>query len=254
MAGWPKTWGCDAPPWVHVRVELEPGEIRWVPPCFDFTTVADLLARKHVPWASYAARPTQIGYIWSAFAALRHFRENPAVWRTHLFPVDDLVDDIRDGRLPPVTWVTPRFALSEHPDYNLCYGENWSTSVIDAIMRSPMWKDTAIFLTWDDWGGFYDHVPPPQVDTFGLGMRVPMLVLSPYAKQGYIDHATGEFSSVLRFIEDNWGLPHLIRRDRATTDLSEAFDFARRPRPPDPLPQRTDCRGPIWSPPPRQAG
>jgi phospholipase C len=250
-AGLPKTWGCDAPPWVRVTVELSGDEIARVSPCFDFTTLGDLLSKQSIPWAYYAARPKQKGYIWSAFAAVRHIREDPAQWHRHVFPVDTLLPDIRDGRLPPVTWVTPRFALSEHPEYNLCHGENWSTQVIDEIMRSPMWKDTAIFLTWDDWGGFYDHVAPPQVDRFGLGIRVPLLVLSPYAQQGLIDHQTGEFSSVLRFIEDNWGLGQLSARDRDAGDLSEDFDFAQQPRDPDPLPERTDCRGPVYSPPPR---
>ena len=122
-----------------------------------------------------------------------------------MLPVDDVVGDIRADRLPPVTWITPRYEVSEHPQYNFCLGENWSTRVIDAIMRSPMWKNTAIFVTWDDYGGFYDHVPPPQVDGFGLGIRVPLLVISPYAKNGVIDHQVGEFSSVLRFIEDQLG-------------------------------------------------
>ena len=163
------------------------------------------------------------------------------------------MSDIRAGRLPPVTWITPRYQLSDHPEYSLCWGENWTTQVIDAIMRSPMWKDTAIFLTWDDWGGFYDHVAPPQVDRFGLGMRVPLLILSPYARQGYIDHSTGEFSSVLRFIEDNWGLPQLTKRDRRAGNLHEDFDFTQRPRPADPRPQRTDCVGNAFAKPPPDA-
>ena len=129
-----------------------------------------------------------------------------------MFPVDRVVEDIRAGRLPPVTWIAPRFELSEHPEYSLCHGENWSTDVIDAIMRSPMWNHTAIFLTWDDYGGFYDHVPPPQVDRMGLGIRVPMLLISPYARHGHVSHELGEFSSVLRFIEDNWGLRTLTHR------------------------------------------
>src|SRR2546427_2469954 len=129
-------------------------------------------------------------------------------------PVDGLVADIRANRLPPVTWVTPRFQLSDHPPYSMCYGENWTTLVVDAIMRSPIWRNTAIFLTWDDYGGFYDHVMPPQVDGLGLGLRVPMIVISPYAKEGYVDHTLGEFSSVVRFVEDNWGLAPMTRRDR----------------------------------------
>jgi phospholipase C len=99
-----------------------------------------------------------------------------------------------------------------------------------------------VFLTWDDWGGFYDHVAPRQVDTFGLGFRVPLLVISPYARAGTVDHRWSEFSSVLRFIEENWMLPgHLTARDANANDLSFDFDFARQPRPPDPLPLRGDC-------------
>jgi phospholipase C len=156
------------------------------------------------------------------------------------------VEDIRRNALPPVTWITPRFELSEHPEYNFCHGENWSTKVIDAVMRSDMWKDTAIFLTWDDYGGFYDHVPPPQVDDFGFGIRVPMLMLSPYAKEGKVSHELGEFSSVLRFIEDNWNLSTLTRRDRTATPLLSSFDFSQEPRDPEPLPLRTDCEGPVY--------
>jgi phospholipase C len=242
-----KTWGCDAPKWLRVKVELSEDELISVPPCFDFTTLGDLLSRGSIPWAFYAARPEQPGYIWSAFAAVRHIRESGA-WKRHVFPVDNLLRDVRDDRLPPVTWVTPRFQLSDHPEYNFCYGENWSTRVIDSIMRSPMWKDTAIFLTWDDWGGFYDHVKPPRVDRFGFGFRVPFLVISPYARRGLVDHHDGEFSTVLRFIEDNWGLRHLTKRDGKTGNFASDFDFTAPRRPPDPLPVRSDCRGPIWAP------
>jgi phospholipase C len=119
--------------------------------------------------------------------------------------------------------------------------------VIDAIMKSPMWKSTAIFVTWDDYGGFYDHVPPPQVDGYGFGIRVPLIIISPYAKDGFVSGELGEFSSVLRFIEDNWGLNQLTHRDREATPLTSAFDFHQDPRPPDPLPLRDDCVGPIWA-------
>jgi phospholipase C len=200
------TFGCDAPKGQTVTIVDSEGHEKQVQPCFDFTTEGDLLTDANVDWAYYAAEP-----------------------------------DIKVDRLPPVTWITPRYEVSEHPQYNFCLGENWSTRVIDAIMRSPMWKNTAIFITWDDYGGFYDHEPPPQVDDFGFGIRVPLLVISPYARRGVIDHHLGEFSSVLRFIEENWGLTQLTHRDRDAMDLSYDFDFAQPPRPPDPLPLRTDC-------------
>jgi phospholipase C len=242
------TFGCDAPPEQDVQVIDENGHTRFVRPCFDFETEGDLLNHAEIPWAYYAATEDQRGYIWSAYSAVRRYREDRQMWRAHMFPVDNIVRDIRAQGLPPVTWITPRFELSEHPDYNFCHGENWTTRVVDAIMRSPMWPTTAIFITWDDYGGFYDHVAPPNVDRYGFGFRVPLLVLSPYAKDGFVDHGRGEFSSVLRFIEDNWNLNQLTRRDRLATPLASAFDFTQDPRPPDPLPQRTDCVGSIWAP------
>jgi phospholipase C len=253
-----KTWGCDAPKSEKVIVVDTEGVEHRVPPCFDFKTMGDELTKKGIPWLYYAAPPvpwdqppSRSGYVWSAYSAIHHIRDNKRVWRSHVYPVQQVVRDIKEGRLAPVTWITPQFALSEHPEYNFCYGENWTTSVVNAIMRSPMWEDTAIFLTWDDWGGFYDHVPPPQIDEFGLGIRVPFLVISPFAKRGFIDHDHAEFSDVLRFMEDNWGLAPLTRRDREAGNLFQDFDFHGSPRPPDPQPLREDCQGnPFKVPPP----
>ena len=241
------TFGCDAPEQQLVEVVDSEGRTKKVQPCFDFLTEGDLLDRKEIPWSYYAASEDQRGYIWSAYSAIRRYREDPERWQEHMFPVDRIVEDIRADKLPPVTWITPRFELSEHPEYNFCYGENWSTRVVNAIMNSPMWGSTAIFVTWDDYGGFYDHVPPPQVDGFGFGIRVPLIVLSPYAKQGVVTSELGEFSSVLRFIEDNWDLRQLTHRDREATPLLSAFDFDQEPREPVPLPLREDCEGPIWA-------
>jgi phospholipase C len=241
--GLTKAWGCDSVEDSYVVVQDSEGISKKVPPCFDFLTEGDLLTAADIPWAYYAATNRQNGYLWSAYDAVRHVREDLDVWREHIFAVDEVAEHIRQDRLPPVTWITPRFELSEHPEYSFCHGENWTTEVVDAIMRSPMWQDTAIFITWDDYGGFYDHKPPPQVDDFGFGIRVPMLVISPYARSGYVDSHLGEFSSVLRFIEDNWGLSQLTHRDRDANNMSYDFDFTREPRPPEPLPLRTDCPG-----------
>jgi phospholipase C len=239
------TFGCDAPAEQLVEVYDAEGDVVKIPPCFDFRTEGDLLNEEGIPWAYYAATEEQRGYIWNAYSAIRRYREHPSRWSRFIRPVDRVLDDIRAGTLPPVTWITPRFELSEHPEFSLCHGENWTTQVVDAVMRSPMWETTAIFITWDDYGGFYDHVPPPQVDRMGFGIRVPMLLISPYAKHGSVSSELGELSSVLRFIEDNWRLrPYLTHRDRAATPLLSAFDFEQPPRAPDPLPQRTDCEGP----------
>jgi phospholipase C len=237
------TFGCDAPGQQLVEVYDSEGTARMVPPCFDFETEGDLLNGAHIPWSYYAASEQQRGYIWSAYSAIRRYRLHPKRWQAHIQSVDRVVRDINAGVLPPVTWITPRFEVSEHPEYSFCHGENFSTQVIDAVMHSDMWKDTAIFVTWDDYGGFYDHVPPPQVDDFGFGIRVPMLVISPYAVDGKVSSELGEFSSVLRFIEDNWGLSKLTARDRQATPMMSAFDFRQDPRPPDPLPLRKDCVG-----------
>jgi phospholipase C len=238
-----KAWGCDSLEDSFVVVADSEGIEKKIPPCFDFLTEADLLMEAEIPWAYYAATQEQNGYLWSAYDAVRHIREDREVWQSHIFPVDDFVEHARAGLLPPVTWVTPRFEVSEHPEYSMCHGENWTTEVVNAVMEGPQWDDTAIFITWDDYGGLYDHVPPPQVDGFGFGIRVPLLVLSPYARRGFVTHELGEFSSVLRFVEDNFGLTQLTHRDRDATPLLSAFDFDREPRPPDPLPLRTDCLG-----------
>ena len=249
QTGLAKSWGCDTLDEVYVEVVDSEGQIEQVPPCFDFQTEADLLDGKGIPWAYYAAWNDQRGYVWSAFSAIERVRMNPEVWERHIFPEDNVVADIEDGRLAPVTWITPRYEVSEHPEWSFCHGENWTTRIVNAIMRSPFWSDTAIFITWDDYGGFYDHVPPPQVDDFGFGFRVPLLTISPYAKRGYIDSQLGEFSSVLRFIEDNWGLNQLTHRDRDAFNLSYLFDFEQEPREPVVRPLRTDCEGPVYSQP-----
>jgi phospholipase C len=244
QTGLAKSWGCDTLEEVTVEVIDSEGQVEHVPPCFDFQTEADLLDGAGIPWGYYAAWNDQRGYVWSAFSAIERVRMNPGIWQRHIFPVDNFVADVEDGRLAPVTWVTPRYELSEHPEWSFCHGENWTTEIVNAVMRSPFWKDTAIFITWDDYGGFYDHVPPPQVDDFGFGFRVPLLTISPYAKPGYVDSQLGEFSSVLRFIEDNWGLTQLTHRDRDAFNLSYLFDFEQDPRKPFELPMREDCVGP----------
>jgi len=239
------TWGCDSPPIEKVHITRPDGSTEWIHPCFDIPTIADRLRDANIPWAYYAADDDEAGYIWSAFASIRQVFYGPA-WQKHVLPVDEVQGGVGSQPLPSVTWITPRFQLSDHPGSNFCYGENWATSVINAIMRSPDWSSTAIFLTWDEWGGFYDHVPPPRPDDFGLGFRVPLIVLSPYAKEGFVDHRVSEFDSMLRFIEENWGLKPLTSRDAHAGSLRPDFDFSQQPRRPEPLPLRTDCTGSKW--------
>jgi phospholipase C len=116
---------------------------------------------------------------------------------------------------------------SDHPGGpSLCQGQNWTVGIVNAIMRSPMWKSTAIVLTWDDFGGFYDHVPSPHADFLGLGPRVPMVVISPWARNG-VDATNYDFTSVLRFIGENFGLPRLNARVDKLASLRSAFQFSK---------------------------
>jgi len=236
-------WGCDSPARTFVEA-YRAGRVALVRPCFSFPTTGDLLDASGVSWSYYAADSDEKGYMWSAYDAIDRYRQQPAAWKAHIHPVDDVVTDIQAGALPAVTWITPRYELSDHPPFSTCWGENWATKVIDAVERSPMWSTTAIFLTWDDYGGFYDHVRPPATDRMGMGFRVPMIVISPYAKDGVVAHPVSEFSSVLSFIEDNWGLRHLTARDRAGDPMRQAFDFSQTPRAAHPLPPQTTCKGP----------
>jgi phospholipase C len=230
-----KSWGCDAyGDGVYVWVEDERGELRKRSTCFGFRTVGEQLSVRDIDWAYYSADPYQAGYIWQAYSAIGQVYENQELWDEHIWPVDDLLRDIEAGVLPSVTWVTPRFQLSDHPPFSTKHAHNWVTDIVNAIMRSPLWEDIAIFITWDEWGGLYDHVIPPRIDTVDLGFRVPMLVISPFAKRGYIDDALSEFSAPLRFIADNWDLPPLTRRIRRSHNFEHVFDFDRRPRPPAP--------------------
>jgi phospholipase C len=156
---------------------------------------------------------------------------------------DAFFTDLANGNLPAVSWLIPDVAVSEHPAAaSMCAGQNWTVKVMNALMQSPDWKHTAVVITWDDFGGFYDHVPPPHVDLWGLGPRVPMLLISPWAKPGFIAHDTLEFSSVLKMIETIWDVPPLTARDRHAGDMLNLFDFSQRPNPPLILPQQ-DCTG-----------
>jgi phospholipase C len=235
-----KSWGCDAVgDGVFVFVKDERGNLTKHDTCFEFRTVPEQLEEAGISWAYYAAEKGQQGYVWNALSALGNVFHTD-LWRPGdtIRGVDRLVEDIEADRLPAVTWVTPRYELSDHPPESTLAAHDWLTSVLNALMRSPAWKHTALFLTWDEWGGFYDHVVPPAIDHFGLGFRVPMLVISPYARRGYIDDAEGEFSTPLRFIADNWDLPYLTPRIERAHTYEHVFDFARKPRQPvilDPL-------------------
>ena len=209
-----------------------------VPPCFDVPALPD-----HLPpgftWFAYGSKiPMMVKSIATAPGAAAHFRSQAAI-----------LGDISSGHLANLTIAhLGSGEESEHPPFAPCKGENFSVDIINAAMKLPQWKEMAIVLTWDDWGGFYDHVPPPvhkcangQIDQ--VGFRVPLLVISPYAKKGFVLSTQAEQASVPRLVEELWGMTFMETRDKNARDmrsgsLMPAFDFAQAPRPPMILPTR----------------
>jgi len=226
----PNVWGCDSDDGATVAVLQADGTTTQEFPCFDFQTLADRLRAARVTWKYYAPQKGEPGYIWSALDAIAHIRLT-ALWEQHVVPDTQFVEDAAQGTVPAVSWLVTGRA-SEHPPDSTCVGENWTVQQLNAVMQGPQWPSTVVFITWDDFGGFYDHVPPPLVDQFGFGPRVPLLIISPYAKPGVIVHTVYEFSSLLKFVETRYRLAPLTARDQAANDLLDSLDFAQAPQPP----------------------
>jgi phospholipase C len=151
--------------------------------------------------------------------------------RARFAPGSAFASDLAAGQLADVTWVIGAPGGDEHPPANVQTGQDSvANDLLNALGRSPFWPSLAVFVTWDCYGGFYDHVAPPQVDGFGYGFRVPCLVVSPYARSGVVDHVTNDHTSILKFIESHYGLSPLTARDAAANDLAEAFDLSSPPR------------------------
>jgi phospholipase C len=224
-------WGCDAPLGDVAELMDIQGNLHNEPPCWDFQTLADSLQSVGVSWKFYAPASGQIGYNFSTLDAINHIRNGP-LWAANIVPDSQFAADALAGNLPAVSWLVTG-TQNDHPKgCAICASENWAVNQINAIMQGPDWSSTAIFMTWDDFGGFYDHVSPPTKDQFGLGPRVPMLIISPYAKTSYVSHTQYEFSSVLKFIEELYGLPPLTSRDANANDTTDSFDFTQSARAP----------------------
>jgi phospholipase C len=226
-----KVWGCDALGQSLVTVRTAAGTLTQVPPCFNFKTLADEANQKGVSWRNYAAQPGQTGYIWAAYDAIRHIRFSH-YWRQSDVPSTRFDSDLAAGNLADMTWLTADSGVSDHPPDSICAGENWTVKRINAIMKSKFWKSTAIVLTWDDFGGFYDHVAPPIVNSIALGPRVPAIVISPYARAHSIVHTTYDFSSMIRFAENTFGLSNLPEYDPHIPAITGMFNFHQKPLPP----------------------
>jgi phospholipase C len=232
-------------------------------PIYAWTDITYLLHRHRVSWRYYVFKGTEPDCADDGAIVCRAVRQNartPGIWNPlpwfdtvrrdrqlgNITSVDNFYEAARHGRLPAVSWIVPNNRVSEHPPSSVRAGQAWVTGLVNAVMRSPNWKSTAIFITWDDWGGFYDHVVPPIVDRNGYGLRVPGLVISPYARRGFIDHQTLSFDAYLKFIEDDF--LHGERLDPATDgrpdprptvrenvpilgNLMRDFNFRQEPRP-----------------------
>lgn len=238
-------WGCDAPPhtktselkWGHkiLRLEKQKGPF----PCLQYRTLRDLLDANSVSWKYYSP-PVQggEGALWNAFDAIRAVRYDSNEWGSNVTMSNtQIFSDIAYNQLPAVSWVIPDRPESDHPGPGDDTGPSWVASIVNAIGESSYWNSTAIVVLWDDWGGFYDNMPPPFSDhQGGLGFRVPMIVISPYAREaipsqpGYISQTQYEFGSVLKFIEETFDLGNLGTTDVRANSIDDCFDFTQQPR------------------------
>jgi phospholipase C len=222
---------CDANSYGTVTIIDENGNRSQQPPCFDFPTLPDSLTKAGISWKYYAEGG---GFL----SVIGHIYQSSS-WQHDVATPDQFLMDAGTGHLPAVSWLLPPGPESEHPPNSMCEGENWTVSVLNAVMQGPDWNSTVVFITWDDFGGFYDHVMPPQVDEFGLGPRVPLLIISPYAKQGYVSHTVYDHTSILKFAETRYGLKALTSRDAWANAMLDSFNFSQPPQPPMLLTPRT---------------
>jgi phospholipase C len=236
-------------------------------PDYAWTDLTYLLHRHHVSWGYYVFKGTEPDCRDDEAVCRPHFQsaQTPGIWNPlpwfdtvrqdhelrNVQPIRRFFDAARHGKLPAVSWVIPSNKYSEHPPSLISAGQAFVTNVVNTVMRSPNWSSTAIFVAWDDWGGFYDHVVPPSVDVNGFGLRVPALVISPYARRGFVDHQLLTFDTYAKFIEDDFldsarldpqtdGRPDPRPTVREALpqlgNLVRDFDFHQKPRPPLLLP------------------
>ena len=211
----------------------------------DIETIFDRLEERGVSWKFYVQNyDPQITYrtlsqisgnrasqvIWVPLLNIDRFLDDPKL-SSHIVDLNQYFVDLENGTLPEVAYIAPSGA-SEHPPGSIRSGQKFVKSLIQALMRSDAWDSSAFLLLYDDWGGWYDHVAPPQVDKNGYGMRVPALLISSYARRGHIDSTLLDFTSVLKFIEENWDIKPLAARDAQAKSFMSAFDFSMSPREP----------------------
>jgi phospholipase C len=234
---------CDSSPGVtssYITPDRVEHSFKGPFPCFDqWKTMAQTLDHAHVSWKYYATQLVGAG-MWEPFEAIKYVRYGPDWNKNIIVPQTTIVTDPANKSLAAVSWVSPSVEDSDHPESKSDAGPSWVASIVNAVGRSSYWKSSAIIVLWDDWGGWYDNAPPPQPDFRGLGIRVPCLIISPYARKGasapgYVSHTQYEYGSVLKFIEEAFDLPYLGSTaagytDRRATSIEDAFDFTQKPR------------------------
>jgi phospholipase C len=229
-------WGCDAPAGTVTSLVTRHNAFLYDEgprPCYKYATLGDSLDAKNLSWRYYSPGLKNFqGALWEAFDAIDRVRYGSQWNATQVSPETKVLTDISRNTLPAVSWVIPDFQNSDHPGGSSDTGPSWVAQIVNGIGHSPAWVDTAILIVWDDWGGWYDHVAPPGPRRFGgLGFRVPLIVVSPYSKAGYVSHNEYEFGSIIRFVEDNWNLERLGTTDvRANDFVGDFFDFTQKPR------------------------
>ena len=216
--------GCKSPQNMVLNSLTTGGNSYWSYTCYNIPSIPQELDSAGISWRYYSSTP-----IWNAPYFVKPLYPSDS---SHIITdSNQFVKDVKAGQMPTVSWVTPTGTETDHPPVATEGAQNYVTNIANTLMQSSYWNSTALFVTWDDWGGFYDHVAPPAVDGRGLGLRVPLLVISPYARPGYISHIQGEFSSFVKFIEKDFSLPNLGQRDSlaSTSDLMDFFNFSQPP-------------------------
>ena len=220
-----KNTGCTAPQSEYVRmIDPNGSEAQKMYPCFEHQTLVDLLDDRGVSWKYYAP---SAGTQWNAPNAIYHLRFGQDWDNDVVLNSSQILNDITNGQLANVSWVIPTGQESDHAGSNQGLGPSWVASIVNAIGQSQYWDNTVILITWDDWGGWFDHVAPTVINSYEYGFRVPLIVVSPFANQGYVSHVTHDFGSILKFIEGVYHLPSLGYADQNADDLSDCFNFHR---------------------------
>ncbi|MBV8197196.1 MAG: hypothetical protein JO263_03605 [Candidatus Eremiobacteraeota bacterium] len=234
-ADYPKSdWGC--PGGVTDTIPTFTNKRKYgksIQACFDIPTLGNEADAAGVSWRYYTGALNSTDALWSAYQADSRIYGQPDWTADVISPQAQFLTDIGNGYLANITWITPKLQDSDHPGLLANGGPAWVSSIVNAVGKSPYWKSSAIFIIWDDWGGWFDPVKPPFVDYDGLGFRIPLIMISPYSPTGRVTHTQYEIASVLRYIEDNFGLAPLAASDARANDPANdpnAFDYAQKPR------------------------